>query len=250
VPCTWSFRAEGLDTPSGFGIEGGGDGAVGLQTIRPLDGEPFVPPKYGVRRLPPATIVADTPGGGGWGNPFARAPGLVLRDVRDGVLNRAAAERDYGVVLAADDLAVDEARTGALRTGTTEFSICGTRAAFKPLHTNRLLQHNSGVRCERGALDMQPLDLARASLDRVVRPCVGLAIGTWASYPLGGPCSGNAISFVQKAGAASCLRWHLTHVPASNRSDAEFVQMHFGGEFVDPSNLGPWSAVNGGRRIG
>jgi N-methylhydantoinase A len=115
VPCTWSFRAEGLDTPSGFGIEGGGDGAVGLQTIRPLDGEPFVPPKYGVRRLPPATIVADTPGGGGWGNPLARAPGLVLRDVRDGVLNRAAAERDYGVVLVADDLVVDEAKTRALR---------------------------------------------------------------------------------------------------------------------------------------
>jgi N-methylhydantoinase A/oxoprolinase/acetone carboxylase beta subunit/N-methylhydantoinase B/oxoprolinase/acetone carboxylase alpha subunit len=115
VPCTWSFRAEGLDTPSGFGIEGGGDGAVGLQTIRPSGGEPFVPPKYGVRRLPPATIVADTPGGGGWGDPFARAPGLVLRDVRDGVLTRAAAERDYGVVLAADRLAVDEARTRALR---------------------------------------------------------------------------------------------------------------------------------------
>jgi len=23
-------------------------------------------------------------------------------------------------------------------------------------------------------------------------------------------------------------------------------KMHFGGEFVDPSNLGPWSRVNGG----
>ena len=115
VPCTWSFRAEGLDTPSGFGVEGGGDGAVGLQTIRPSGGEPFVPPKYGVLRLPPATIVADTPGGGGWGDPFAREPVLVLRDVRDGVLTSAAAERDYGVVLAADRLAVDEARTRALR---------------------------------------------------------------------------------------------------------------------------------------
>src|SRR5262245_52708918 len=115
VPCTWSFRAEGLDTPSGFGVEGGGDGAVGLQTIRPSGGEPFVPPKYGVRRLPPATIVAETPGGGGWGEPFARAPELVLRDVRDGVLTHSAAERDYGVALAADGLTVDEARTHALR---------------------------------------------------------------------------------------------------------------------------------------
>jgi hypothetical protein len=31
------------------------------------------------------------------------------------VLNRAAAERDYGVVLVADDLVVDEAKTRALR---------------------------------------------------------------------------------------------------------------------------------------
>jgi hypothetical protein len=31
--------------------------------------------------------------------------------------------------------------------------------------------------------------------------------------------------------------------------DAEFVQMQFGGEFVNPNNLGPWSVVNGGRRM-
>jgi hypothetical protein len=31
----------------------------------------------------------------------------------------------------------------------------------------------------------------------------------------------------------------------SSRDDAEFVQMHFGGEFVDPNNLGQRSAVNG-----
>jgi N-methylhydantoinase A/oxoprolinase/acetone carboxylase beta subunit/N-methylhydantoinase B/oxoprolinase/acetone carboxylase alpha subunit len=125
VPCTWSFRAEGLDTPSGFGVEGGGDGAVGLQTIRPCGAEPFVPPKYGVRRLPPATIVAETPGGGGWGNPFARAPELVLRDVRDSVLTRAAAERDYGVVLATDGQTVDEARTHALRKSRRLASLVG-----------------------------------------------------------------------------------------------------------------------------
>ena len=115
APCTWSFRAEGLDTVSGFGVEGGGDGAVGLQTILPAGGEPFVPPKYGVRRLPPARIVADTPGGGGWGDPFSRASDAVLRDVRDGVLTRATAERDYGVAMDNDGMCVDEARTQDLR---------------------------------------------------------------------------------------------------------------------------------------
>ena len=115
VPCTWSFRAEGLDTPSGFGVEGGRDGGVGLQTIAPVGAEPFVPPKYGVRRLAPARIVADTPGGGGFGDALQRPPELVLRDVRDGVLSSAAAERDYGVAIAADGRSIDVARTRGLR---------------------------------------------------------------------------------------------------------------------------------------
>jgi N-methylhydantoinase B len=87
-----------------------------LQTIEPAGGAPFVPPKYGVRRLPAARIIADTPGGGGWGDPFARAPEAVLRDVRDGVLTRSAAERDYGVAISADANSVDEARTRELRS--------------------------------------------------------------------------------------------------------------------------------------
>ncbi len=75
----------------------------------------FVPPKYGVRRLGPARIVADTPGGGGWGDPFTRLPELVLRDVRDGVVSPTAAERDYGVVLRYGGTAVDVERTEILR---------------------------------------------------------------------------------------------------------------------------------------
>jgi len=115
VPCTWSFRAEGLDTPSGYGVEGGGFGAVGEQWVEPDEGERFIPPKYGVRQLGTARFIADTPGGGGWGDPFARPPELVLRDVRDGVLSRAAAERDYGVALDATERRVDPERTRSLR---------------------------------------------------------------------------------------------------------------------------------------
>jgi len=114
VPCTWSFRAEGLDTPSGYGVEGGRDGAVGEQWVQPVDGERFIPPKYGVRQLGPARFTAYTPGGGGWGDPFSRAPELVSRDVRDGVLSAEAAARDYGVVVN-PDLSVDEARTAEAR---------------------------------------------------------------------------------------------------------------------------------------
>jgi N-methylhydantoinase B len=115
TPCMWSFRAEGLDTPSGYGVEGGDWGAKGEQRIEPIDGEAFIPPKYGVRQLGPARIIADTPGGGGWGNPFSRLPKLVLRDVRDGVLSREAAMRDYGVTVRPDSWEIDEMATNAAR---------------------------------------------------------------------------------------------------------------------------------------
>ena len=119
VPATWSFRAEGLDTASGYGVQGGMTGGVGYKWIKPLDtdadGGVFVPPKYGVRRLGPARVVVDTPGGGGWGDPFTRAPERVLRDVRDGVVSVAAAARDYGVVIAGDGRSVDVEATAKRR---------------------------------------------------------------------------------------------------------------------------------------
>ena len=119
VPATWSFRAEGLDTASGYGVQGGKTGGVGHKWITPLDtdadGDAFVPPKYGVSRLGPARVVVDTPGGGGWGNPFSRPPERVLRDVRDGVVSIAAAARDYGVVIEADGRSVDLEATAKRR---------------------------------------------------------------------------------------------------------------------------------------
>ena len=43
------------------------------------------------------------------------------------------------------------------------------------------------------------------------------------------------------------LRGGLQYVAycSAERSDAEFVQMHFGGEFVGQNNLGQWSRGNG-----
>lgn len=116
VPCTWSFRAEGLNTPSGYGVQGGGSGAVGTKVIEPEDGDGFVPPKYGVSHLGRARMIAKTPGGGGWGDPFTRSPERVLRDVRDGVVSIDAARRDYGVVVTGDGKSIDEARTTDIRS--------------------------------------------------------------------------------------------------------------------------------------
>ena len=60
-------------------------------------------------------MIAETPGGGGWGNPFDRDPELVLRDVRDGVVSTEAARRDYGVVVTENLKAVDVVATEVAR---------------------------------------------------------------------------------------------------------------------------------------
>ena len=103
-------------------MEGGGTGGVGLEWIVPTDsdadGPTFVPPKYGVTKLGPARMIAETPGGGGWGDPFNRDAELVLRDVRDGVVSPEAARRDYGVVITANGRSVDTVATTAVRSST------------------------------------------------------------------------------------------------------------------------------------
>ncbi len=54
-------------------------------------------------------------GGGGWGNPLERDPQRVLDDVINDFVSLEAARRDYGVVIDAETLQVDERATAALR---------------------------------------------------------------------------------------------------------------------------------------
>jgi N-methylhydantoinase B len=54
-------------------------------------------------------------GGGGWGHPHTRPAGLVLADVRAGMVSVEAAARDYGVVLKPGALEVDGEATRARR---------------------------------------------------------------------------------------------------------------------------------------
>jgi N-methylhydantoinase B len=59
-------------------------------------------------------VIVRTGGGGGWGDPLARAPEAVRWDVLEEFVSREAARDEYGVVLG-NDLSVDEAATRALR---------------------------------------------------------------------------------------------------------------------------------------
>lgn len=115
APGEYSFRGEGIRSPTGYGIGGGSDGASGEMRITLADGRPVEPPQYGVRRLGPLRLEILSPGGGGLGLPFERDPDLVLRDVRDELLTPEAARRDYGVAIDEAACAVDRGATEKLR---------------------------------------------------------------------------------------------------------------------------------------
>jgi len=115
VPSVVSLRGEGLRTPSGYGVDGGGTGREAVMRIDFDDGEGFAPPKYGVLPARPMTLALAGAGGGGWGDPLARDPELVVRDVRDGAVSAAAAQDVYGVVLRAGGRAADAPATALRR---------------------------------------------------------------------------------------------------------------------------------------
>ena len=108
-----------------LGLLGGQAGAAGEVTTG--DGE-----KLHAKALKDLTkdevIHVNLPGGGGYGDPFKRAPEKVLWDVIEGYVTAAAAEKQYGVAVTYRGLAdalvklpeewqVDVARTAALRRG-------------------------------------------------------------------------------------------------------------------------------------
>jgi N-methylhydantoinase B len=60
-------------------------------------------------------FIHDQPGPGGWGDPLERDPLRVLRDVANELVGLASARDDYGVVIDASALVVDEAATARRR---------------------------------------------------------------------------------------------------------------------------------------
>jgi N-methylhydantoinase B len=75
------------------GYAGGGPGALArITTDPPVAGDP----KFGLRLPAGTAFTLELPGGGGYHDPAERDPELVARDVADGIVSNAAAERDYG----------------------------------------------------------------------------------------------------------------------------------------------------------
>ena len=104
-----------------FGVDGGL--AAALNRFSWQEGEasrfpPMVSKVTDVKLGAGERLRLETPGGGGWRDPKRRTPEAVARDVRLGYVGRAAAARDYGVVLR-DDCSVDAAATIELRNGAS-----------------------------------------------------------------------------------------------------------------------------------
>ena len=108
--------AEGADPPEG--AFGGGPGGLNELRLRFPDGSTRDwGSKEIIEHIPPGTVCESVNGGGGgYGDARRRDPELVLAEVRDGLLSREAAERDYGVALAPDGRSVDVRTTARLRS--------------------------------------------------------------------------------------------------------------------------------------
>ncbi len=100
-----------------LGALGGAKGGVNKVSIE-QNGRLYHPPHLSkdqdIELAPGDVIRVSTPGGGGFGDPFKRAPAKVARDVARGYYSRRQAESLFGVALdAAGD--VDAERTATLR---------------------------------------------------------------------------------------------------------------------------------------
>jgi N-methylhydantoinase B len=116
-----------------FGLQGGGAGAPSMNwLVRDRKTEPL-PSKFCITLKHGDVFRLEVPGGGGWGDPLARDPALVLRDARNGMVSLAAARRDYGVVITpawtVDTTATEVLRTERRATRGRLPGICRERAA-------------------------------------------------------------------------------------------------------------------------
>jgi N-methylhydantoinase B len=111
----WNFTRTHREGCPPWGLWNGGTGKGGGYLLR-RKGESEYKGVSGMRQPVPADaqVIGQSPGGGGWGDPFEREPERVQWDVIEGYVSMESARRDYGVALR-EDFSIDEAATAALR---------------------------------------------------------------------------------------------------------------------------------------
>ncbi len=116
VEGSWSLSNNGRRKLPPWGVFGGGSGQASVNRARRSADEPFVD-EDPYRTVFPAggSVVVETAGGGGWGNPLDRDPASVRNDVLEEFISLETAREDYGVVLDAGPERSTDAATAALR---------------------------------------------------------------------------------------------------------------------------------------
>jgi N-methylhydantoinase B len=112
----WTLSNSGRRMCPPWGLWGGKSGQASANLVRqPTDAE-FK--RSDPVRMPVAagtSIVLESAGGGGWGDPLDREPAKVLTDVVEAFVSLQSARDDYGVVIDPASMSVDEAATASLR---------------------------------------------------------------------------------------------------------------------------------------
>ena len=94
---TGALCMERMTSPP-FGLLGGKAGAAAQVTLTTADGATRPLPGKGAFSAPAGSVIEMiTPGSGGFGSPSARDPTAIGRDLLDGYVSAASAQRDYGV---------------------------------------------------------------------------------------------------------------------------------------------------------
>jgi N-methylhydantoinase B len=94
---TGALCMERMTSPP-FGLRGGRPGAAAVVTLTTRDGATRNLPSKGAFAAPAGAVIdMITPGSGGFGPPQKRAAAAIGRDLLDGYVSDAAAQRDYGI---------------------------------------------------------------------------------------------------------------------------------------------------------
>jgi N-methylhydantoinase B len=101
---------------SPWGLFGGGEARKAFYVLNPGGAAPRELPSKITFELAEGDVVSvQTPGGGGYGDPFLRPAALVAEDAAQGRISPERARQAYGVALDARSFAVDEPATARLR---------------------------------------------------------------------------------------------------------------------------------------
>jgi N-methylhydantoinase B len=91
-------RSDRADHPP-YGLFGGQAGAPSRNVLNPATTAQAVPSKFTMELGEGVVIRHEQAGGGGYGNPLQRDIDLIERDLRDGKVSAAHAQRHHGVIL-------------------------------------------------------------------------------------------------------------------------------------------------------